>query len=105
VTEPPRLHPSIYFCPQARENECPNCGGFDVCCDRPGRHREPKLALDWYSTDLKDDLDRYIAEASKDPAFAKRLRWHSLTPVQRARVLRVERISRRTARRAERRTR
>lgn len=35
-------HPRIYFCPRAGENECPDCGGFDICCDAAELHRYPE---------------------------------------------------------------
>lgn len=35
----PCEHPQIYWCPTAGQFECPDCDGFDVCCDRPARHR------------------------------------------------------------------
>lgn len=28
----------IYYCPTSGEDECPNHGGFDVCCDQPETH-------------------------------------------------------------------
>jgi len=39
-------HPRIYFCPESGENECPDCGGFDVCCGNPEGHEAPKSDLD-----------------------------------------------------------
>ncbi len=35
-------HPRLYFCPVSDEQECPDCGGFDVCCSRPDMHREAR---------------------------------------------------------------
>lgn len=26
-------HPRRYFCRQSGEDECPDCGGFDICCE------------------------------------------------------------------------
>lgn len=31
-------HPKGYFCPTSGEDECPDCGGFDVCCAAPDEH-------------------------------------------------------------------
>lgn len=44
-------HPRLYWCPTAGENECPDCGGFDVCCDSPQRHEHRRDE----STDQKAD--------------------------------------------------
>jgi hypothetical protein len=32
------FHPREYFCPRSGENECPDCGGHDTCCDHPDSH-------------------------------------------------------------------
>lgn len=34
-------HPQVYWCPASGENECPTCGGFETCCDRPELHEPP----------------------------------------------------------------
>lgn len=30
--------PDTYFCPTTGDTECPRHGGFDVCCNRTGKH-------------------------------------------------------------------
>jgi hypothetical protein len=46
--------PDVYFCPTAGELECPRHGGFDVCCDQPGKH-EPVNPADWHRAEAADE--------------------------------------------------
>ncbi len=31
-------HSRAYYCPTSGKNECPTCGGFNICCDQPRLH-------------------------------------------------------------------
>jgi hypothetical protein len=62
-------HLRKYFCPRTGGNECPDCGGFDVCCDRPSAHQQP--ADDDHATYPRwngvEDVNDYLARHDVRP--------------------------------------
>lgn len=53
TAEPRVCCDNVYWCPEGKEIECPQHGGFDVCCEHPESHKAPEAALQEYAQEIE----------------------------------------------------